>query len=96
MLNRLLRVPRPLLVLTLAVLCHNIAWVVALPAWQGPDESSHYAYVERLAADHSLMRFDHENALPANSQAVNASLDGHGPERSPLPALAAALRRGGR
>jgi hypothetical protein len=75
MLNRLLRVPRPLLVLTLAVLCHNIVWVVALPAWQGPDESSHYAYVERLAADHSLMRFDHENALPANSEAVNASLN---------------------
>jgi hypothetical protein len=78
MFNRLLRVPRPLLLLTLGVLCHNIAWVVALPAWQGPDESSHYAYVERLAADHSLMRFDHEDALPANSEAVNASLTATG------------------
>ena len=72
------RVPRPLLVLTLAVLCHNIVWVVALPAWQGPDESSHYAYVERLAADHTLMRFDHEDVLPANSEAVNASLNATG------------------
>ncbi len=74
MLNRLRSVPRPLLVLTLAVLCHNIAWIVALPAWQGPDESSHYAYVERLAADHTLMRFDDRAELPANSDAVNASL----------------------
>jgi hypothetical protein len=77
-LTRLLRVPRPLLLLTLGVLCHNIAWVVALPAWQGPDESSHYAYVERLAADHSLMRLDHENVLPNNSEAVNASLNATG------------------
>ncbi|MDX6537254.1 MAG: hypothetical protein QOD37_1595, partial [Gaiellales bacterium] len=78
MLTRMRRVPRPLLLLTLAVLCHNIVWLVALPAWQGPDESSHYAYVERLAADHSLMRFDHETAVPANSEAVNASLTATG------------------
>jgi len=28
----------------------GVAWAAALPAWQGPDEQAHYAYVERLAS----------------------------------------------
>jgi 4-amino-4-deoxy-L-arabinose transferase-like glycosyltransferase len=69
-LGRLRGVSRPLLALTLVVLCHNLVWIVALPAWQGPDEFSHYAYVERLAADHRLMPLD--DADPS-AQASTAS-----------------------
>jgi 4-amino-4-deoxy-L-arabinose transferase-like glycosyltransferase len=72
------RVPRPLLLLTLAVLIHNIAWMVVLPAWQGPDEYGHYAYVERLAADHKLMPFDDYNPGPGLSAAMLASMEGTG------------------
>jgi 4-amino-4-deoxy-L-arabinose transferase-like glycosyltransferase len=38
-----------LLVLFLASLARGLAFAVAIPAWQGPDEPAHYAYVERLA-----------------------------------------------
>jgi 4-amino-4-deoxy-L-arabinose transferase-like glycosyltransferase len=72
--SRLRRIPRPLLLLTLGVLVHNVAWIVALPAWQGPDEFSHYSYVERLAADHRLMRFDHRDDPASLSAAANYSM----------------------
>jgi hypothetical protein len=76
------RVPRPLLVLTLGVLLHNIAWIVVLPAWQGPDEFSHYAYVERLGADHKLMRFDHGPVVRTTlSDASNMSFAATGFDR---------------
>jgi len=43
------RVPSPLaLILILAVL-QTLAWNVALPAFQGPDESTHFAYVQHVA-----------------------------------------------
>ena len=76
--SRVRSLPRPLLLLTLGVLAHNIAWLVALPAWQGPDEFTHYAYVERLAADHRLMRFDHRSDPPTLSVASNYSMVGTG------------------
>jgi 4-amino-4-deoxy-L-arabinose transferase-like glycosyltransferase len=38
-----------LFALFLATLARGLAFASALPAWQGPDEPSHYAYVERLA-----------------------------------------------
>ena len=38
-----------LVVLFLATLVRGLAFGAALPAWQGPDEPAHYAYVERLA-----------------------------------------------
>jgi hypothetical protein len=72
------RVPRPLLALTLGVLIHNIAWVVVLPAWQGPDEYGHYAYLERLAADHRLMPLDDRNPGPGLSAAMLASMQSTG------------------
>jgi 4-amino-4-deoxy-L-arabinose transferase-like glycosyltransferase len=39
-----------LVVLGAATFLRGVAWASALPAWQGPDEVAHYAYVERLAA----------------------------------------------
>lgn len=35
--------------LTLATVLRGIVWIGLLPPWQGPDEPSHYAFVERLA-----------------------------------------------
>ena len=35
--------------LVLATILRGIVWSGLLPAWQGPDETSHYAFVERLA-----------------------------------------------
>jgi 4-amino-4-deoxy-L-arabinose transferase-like glycosyltransferase len=71
-------IPRALLLLTVGVFVHNVTWIVLLPAWQGPDEFSHYAYVERLATEHRLMRFDHRAAAPRLSVASNASMVGVG------------------
>lgn len=33
----------------LAALARSVAWIAAMPPWQGPDEPDRYAYVERLA-----------------------------------------------
>jgi hypothetical protein len=44
--------PRVRLILALIVLAtilRAVVWIGVLPAWQGPDEGAHYAYVERLA-----------------------------------------------
>jgi hypothetical protein len=41
--------PRPLLLLLIVAGLQSIAWDVALPAFQGPDESAHFAYVQHLA-----------------------------------------------
>jgi 4-amino-4-deoxy-L-arabinose transferase-like glycosyltransferase len=38
-----------MILLFVATLARGLAFAVALPAWQGPDEPAHYAYVERLA-----------------------------------------------
>jgi 4-amino-4-deoxy-L-arabinose transferase-like glycosyltransferase len=38
-----------LVLLAAAAVLRGVAWAAALPAWQGPDEPAHYAYVERLS-----------------------------------------------
>jgi 4-amino-4-deoxy-L-arabinose transferase-like glycosyltransferase len=43
------RVALALVLLTLATVLRGIVWSGLLPPWQGPDEPSHYAFVERLA-----------------------------------------------
>jgi 4-amino-4-deoxy-L-arabinose transferase-like glycosyltransferase len=43
------RVGVALVLLTLASVLRAVVWSGILPAWQGPDETSHYAFVERLA-----------------------------------------------
>jgi 4-amino-4-deoxy-L-arabinose transferase-like glycosyltransferase len=42
------RVPRPLLGLLTATLLLGLAWSLVTPAWQAPDENSHYGYVQAL------------------------------------------------
>jgi predicted membrane protein DUF2142 len=48
-LGSLRRVPAPLLVLLAICLVEALAWCVALPPLQGPDEDAHVAYVQKIA-----------------------------------------------
>jgi hypothetical protein len=41
--------PRPLVLILIVGAVQALAWDVAVPAFQGPDESAHYAYVQYLA-----------------------------------------------
>jgi 4-amino-4-deoxy-L-arabinose transferase-like glycosyltransferase len=43
------RTPRPLALLLAVAALQSLAWDVALPAFQGPDEDTHFAYVQHLA-----------------------------------------------
>ncbi len=47
--KRMPRPPRALLLLLLVGAIQSIAWDVALPPFQGPDEDTHFAYVQHLA-----------------------------------------------
>ncbi|MCW3020492.1 MAG: hypothetical protein JWN10_2800 [Solirubrobacterales bacterium] len=46
---RVTRTPRALVLLLLVGALQSLAWDVALPAFQGPDEDTHFAYVQHLA-----------------------------------------------
>lgn len=61
-----------LIVLFLATLARGLAFAAALPAWQGPDEPAHYAYVERLASGQFPPFENPQNTV--FSQAVNVSV----------------------
>jgi hypothetical protein len=43
------RIPRPLALLLAVAVLQSIAWSVSVPAFQGPDEASHFAYLQYLA-----------------------------------------------
>ena len=43
------RVPTPLALLLTVALVLSVAWDVALPAFQGPDEAGHFSYLQHLA-----------------------------------------------
>jgi len=46
--TRITRIPRPLTALLLVALVEALAWTIALPPTQGPDEISHLAYTQRI------------------------------------------------
>jgi 4-amino-4-deoxy-L-arabinose transferase-like glycosyltransferase len=48
-------------VLALA-LVKGVVWSVVIPAWYGPDEASHYAYVQEMVEDHWLPRGSDPNS----------------------------------
>jgi 4-amino-4-deoxy-L-arabinose transferase-like glycosyltransferase len=48
------RVPAPLLAIMAVAVIAAVAWTCALPPWQGPDEDSHFAYVQKIAAAHTI------------------------------------------
>lgn len=47
--RRVRRIPTALILLLVAGALQSLAWNVALPAFQGPDENAHFAYVQYLA-----------------------------------------------
>jgi hypothetical protein len=46
----------------LLALVKGIVWSAVLPSWYGPDEASHYAYVQEMVEDHWLPRGYDANA----------------------------------
>ncbi len=46
--------PLPLLAILAAVLVEGLAWTFAVPALQGADEGSHFAYVQKIADAHTI------------------------------------------
>ncbi|HEX4719757.1 MAG TPA: DUF2142 domain-containing protein [Thermoleophilaceae bacterium] len=54
MLHRLRQVPLPLACLLGAATFLACAWIVLMPPLQGPDEVSHFAYVQRIAERHVI------------------------------------------
>jgi 4-amino-4-deoxy-L-arabinose transferase-like glycosyltransferase len=48
------RLPVPLAILLGVAAVNALAWIVAMPALQGPDEGRHVAYVQRVADAHEL------------------------------------------
>lgn len=47
--SRLRAAPAPLALLLIVAAVMSVAWNVSLPAFQGPDEAGHFAYVQHLA-----------------------------------------------
>jgi len=85
-----------LALIVLATVLRAVVWIGLLPAWQGPDEGAHFAFVERLANWSYPNRndpHDHPSAALAASWAHTASADfQHRTARRPLsPALRRAL-----
>ncbi len=52
--KRVREVPRPLALLLGATAILGVAWALFTPAWQSPDEQSHFGYVQTLAEDGRL------------------------------------------
>jgi hypothetical protein len=49
-----IRLPAPLIALLLVALLEGLAWMVAMPPFQGPDEGRHVAYVQKVAEAHTI------------------------------------------
>ena len=58
------RVPAPLVAIMLAAVAAAVAWTCVLPPVQGPDEDSHFAYVQKIGAAHTIPW--HPFGAPAN------------------------------
>jgi 4-amino-4-deoxy-L-arabinose transferase-like glycosyltransferase len=52
--QRLRRVPGPLAVVLVVALIQALAWIVLMPPFQGPDEDSHFTYVQRVWERHTI------------------------------------------
>jgi 4-amino-4-deoxy-L-arabinose transferase-like glycosyltransferase len=64
-------VPCALALILLVGALQSIAWDIALPAFQGPDESAHFAYVQHLAETGSLPS-PTNGGSPNSAEAQNA------------------------
>lgn len=72
------RVPRPLAALIAAAFILGAAWSLVTPAWQAPDENSHFGYVQHfgetgsLPGDAARPLFSTEQTIASGSAASNA------------------------
>ena len=74
-----MRVPTPLRWLLLAVGVAGVVWALAVPAWQVPDEDSHFAYVQTLVEQHKRPA---DNGRPITSSEQTLAQDASGFRRS--------------
>jgi len=90
------RLPAPLLALLAVTALEGLAWLVAMPAFQGPDEGRHIAYVQKIADAHTIpWRSGHgpETARRLSTEADTAALwSGLGPAQGNLAAKPAWTR----
>ena len=64
------RLPPTLALILAAAALQSLAWDVALPAFQGPDESAHFAYVQHLAETGSIPSISSGRAPVSGEQAA--------------------------
>ena len=69
----------PLRWLLLAVGLAGVVWALVVPAWQAPDEDSHFAYVQTLAEQHRLPGGESRNRRTTELRAAH---DASGFQRS--------------
>jgi hypothetical protein len=72
LLRRLRATPRALVLLLVVGALQSLAWAIALPAFQGPDESAHFAYIQYLAETGSIPKVTGGNA--SHSDEVGTAL----------------------
>ena len=53
-------VPLPLALLVATALVLMMAWALAQPPWQGPDESAHFAYTQRIVEQREIPWYDEQ------------------------------------
>jgi hypothetical protein len=74
--RRRLAVPAPLAALLAVAAIFGVCWALVLPAWQAPDENSHYGYVQSLVDGPGLPGVANRPSLATEqglaSDAVNA------------------------
>lgn len=70
------RVPKPLAVLLAIALVEGVAWCIALPPLQGPDEVSHFAYVQTIAETGSIPWRSSPSANPGNAYSTEVAVAG--------------------
>jgi hypothetical protein len=71
------RTPRPLALLLVVVAVVGVCWALTEPAWLAPDEPSHYAYAESLAARLSLPSGTDRSALSSDQIAAEIASGGN-------------------
>jgi 4-amino-4-deoxy-L-arabinose transferase-like glycosyltransferase len=55
---------RPLAIVLAAVFVRGLVWMASIPPWQGPDEPSHFTYIQTLAEDHQLPHLSKDQVSP--------------------------------
>lgn len=67
MTGRLRRIPAPLALILALAAVEAVAWILVIPALQGPDEVGHFTYVQRMVETRSLPMSGHRANPPGTS-----------------------------